>query len=235
MPVYVKMVHNVTASLGSDLACVVDQAKQWSFRGDGLTPDGGTDLIKFVINNTDCASNSDAPLTAADSDGVAMYLETDSTSTFIFESEAAGQFVTLCYKFGNEEFMWYDIRAFAHMVQSVDSRVGGKDIAVVDVEEVLIVNANGTSLEDYMRWVVSNETSDAACNDTIMVRDSPNEGANEITEMSIYDKGGYFLANFTFSASSAGLSPTLCYKFAGETSFPAYVSAGTEFFGALVG
>lgn len=212
------MMHNVTASWGNDSACVVDQAKQWAFQGDGLTSDGRTDLIKFVINDTDCSSSSDAPLTAADSNGVAMYLKTDSTSTFILESEAAGQLVNLCYKFGNEEFMWYDVQAFAHMVQSVDSRVGGKDIAVVDAEEVLIINANGTSTKDYMRWVVSNETSDAACNDTIVVRHSPNEGANETAEMAIYDKGGYFLANFTFSESSAGLSPALCYKFAGNAS-----------------
>lgn len=219
MPVYVKMMHNVTASWGNNSACVVDQAKRWAFQGDGLTSDGGTDLIKFVINATDCASSSDAPLTAADSNGVAMYLETDSTSTFILESEAAGQLVNLCYKFGNEEFMWYDIQAFAHKVQSVDSRVGGKDIAVVDAEEVLVVNAYGSSTEDYMRWIVSNETSDIACNDTVVVRDSPNEGANEMTEMSIYHKGGYFLANFTFSESSAGFSPILCYKFAGTASF----------------
>lgn len=219
MPVYVKMVHSITAALGQDSACVVDQAKKWTFDGDGLTASGGTDLIKFVVDDTDCASDSDAPLTGADFDGVAMYLEADSTSTFIFESAAAGQFVNLCYKFGNEEFMWYDIKAFAHMVQFVDSRVGGKDIAVVDIEEVLVVHAHGTSLQDYMRWVVSSETSDAACSDGILVRDSPNEGASSITDMPIYDEGGLFLASFTFSTTSAGLSPALCYKFAGKAGY----------------
>lgn len=217
MPVYVKMVHSMTAAWGGDSACVVDQAKQWAFDGDGLAASGSTDLIKFVVDDTDCASSSDAPLTGADLDGAAMYLETDSTSTFIFEPAVAGQFVNLCYKFGNEEFMWYDIHAFVHMVQFVDSRVGGKDIAVVDVEEILVVHANGTSSQDHMRWVVSSETSDIACSDSILVRDSSNEGeANNITDMPIYDEGGYFLALFTFSAFSAGLSPTLCYKFAGD-------------------
>lgn len=220
MPVYVKMVHSMTAAWGEDSACVIDQAKQWAFDGDGLTASGSTDLIKFVVDDTDCASNSDAPLTGADLDGVAMYLEVDNTSTFIFESEVAGQSLNLCYQFGNEEFMWYDIQTFAHMVQFVDSQVGGKDIAVADVEEILVVHGNGTSSQDYMRWVVSNETSDAACSDVILVRDGPNEEANNITDIPMYDKGGYFLANFTFSTFSAGLSPTLCYKFAGEGGFP---------------
>ncbi|CAN0544030.1 unnamed protein product, partial [Ectocarpus sp. 12 AP-2014] len=102
MPVYVKMVHNMTAVWGSDATCVVDQGKKWAFEGDGLQAGDGRDLIKFVINDTDCASNSEAPLTGADSDGVAMYLETDSTATFIVESAAAGYFINLCYKFGNE-------------------------------------------------------------------------------------------------------------------------------------
>lgn len=222
MPVYVKMVHTITAAWGGDSACVVDQPKQWSFDGDGLTASGSTDLIKFVVDDTDCASSSDAPLTGADLDGVAMYLEADSTSTFVFESAVAGQFLNLCYKFGNEEFMWYDIRAFAHMVQSVDSRVGGKDIAVVDVEETLVVIADGTSPQDFMRWVVSSDTSDAACSDGIVVRDSPSEEANDITDMPIYEGDGSFLASFTFNAVSAGLSPTLCYKFAGE-AFRVYI------------
>lgn len=219
MPVYVKMVHSMAAAWGRDSACVIDQVKQWTFDGDGLTASGSTDLIKFVVDATDCASGSDAPLTGADVDGVAMYLEADSTSTFIFEFAVAGQFLNLCYKFDNEEFMWYEIQAFAHMVQSVDSRVGGKDIAVVDVEETLVVHADGTSSEDFMRWVVSSETSDAACSDTVFVRDSPNEGANEITDMPIYDDAGSFLASFTFNALSAGIWPTLCYKFAGEAVF----------------
>ncbi|CAM9792611.1 unnamed protein product, partial [Ectocarpus sp. 13 AM-2016] len=216
MPVYVKMVHNMTAVWGSDATCVVDQGKKWAFEGDGLQAGDDRDIIKFVVNDTDCASNSEAPLTGADSDGVAMYLETDSTATFIVESAAAGYFINLCYKFGNEEFMWYDIRAFAHMVKSVDSLVGGKDIAVVDVEEVLVIRANGTSSQDYMRWVVSNETSGTSCNDTVFVLDGPSEGANEIIDIPISYRGGVFLANFTFSASSAGLSPILCYKFADE-------------------
>ncbi|CAN0540052.1 unnamed protein product, partial [Ectocarpus sp. 12 AP-2014] len=216
MPVYVKMVHNMTAVWGSDGTCVVDQGKKWAFEGDGLQAGDDRDLIKFVINDTDCASSSEAPLTGADSDGVAMYLEADSTATFIVESAAAGYFINLCYKFGNEEFMWYDIRAFAHMVKSVDSLVGGKDIAVVDVEEVLVIRANGTSSQDYMRWIVSNETPGTSCNDTVVVLDGPSEGANEIIDMPIFYRGGVFLANFTFSASSAGLSPILCYKFADE-------------------
>ena len=220
MPVYVKMVHSMTASWGSDPSCVVDQPKQWAFDGDGLTPSGYTDLIKFVIDDTDCASDADAPLTAADSDGVAMFLATDSTSTFIIESAAAGQLVNLCYKFGNEEYMWYDIQVFAHMVQSVDSRVGGIDIAVVDVEEVMVVQAFGASSQDHIRWVVSNDLSGTACSDPIFVRDTPDEGANEITDVPIYDEDDSFLADFTFSASSAGFSPTLCYKFAGEAVFP---------------
>ncbi|CAN0372238.1 unnamed protein product, partial [Hapterophycus canaliculatus] len=108
MPVYVKMLHNVTASWGGDSACVVDQAKQWFFEGDGLTPGGNIDLIKFVINDTDCAGIFDAPLTGADVDGVAMYLKADGTATFVVESAAAGQYVNLCYKFGSEQYMWYD-------------------------------------------------------------------------------------------------------------------------------
>lgn len=223
MPVYVKMVHSMTASWGSDPSCVVDQPKQWAFDGDGLTPSGYTDLIKFVIDDTDCASESDAPLTEADSDGVAMFLETDNTSTFTIESAAAGKLLNLCYKFGNEEYMWYDIQAFAHMVQSVDSRVGGIDIAVVDVEEVMVVHANGTSTQDLVRWVVSDNISDAACSDAISVRDTPDEGANEITDVPIYDEEDSFLADFTFNASSAGLSPTLCYKFAGEAGLPDFL------------
>lgn len=219
MPVYVKMVRNVTARWGSDSACVVDQAKQWLFEGDGLTPGGNTDLIKFVVNDTDCSGASDAPLTGADVDGVAMYLGTDSTSTFVVESEAAGQYVNLCYKFGNEEYMWYDVRVFTHMLQSLDSRVGGADIAVVEAEEIIVVHGHGTSSQDYLRWVVSNETSDTACNDTISVLDSVNEGASELIEMPVYENGGDSLANFTFAAFSAGLSPTLCYKFGGEATF----------------
>lgn len=229
MPVYVKMVHNVTASWGGDSACVVDQAKQWLFAGDGLTPGGNTDLIKFVANDTDCFGVSDVPLSGADVDGVAMYLEADSTSTFVIDSAAAGQYVNLCYKFGNEEYMWYDIRVFTHMVQSLDSHVGGADIAVVDAEEIIIVHGYGTSSQDYMRWVVSNETSDAACNDTITVLDSANAGSSEVIEMPIYNKGGDYLANFTFAASSAGLSPTLCYKFAGEARIRAFLSPGQAF------
>lgn len=220
MPVYVKMVHSMTAVWGRDSACVVDQAKQWTFDGDGLTASGSTDLIKFVVDEEDCASSSDAPLTGADLDGVAMYLEADSTSTFIFESSVAGHYLNLCYKFGNEEFMWYGIQAFAHMVQYVESQVGGEGIAVVDVEEVLVVHADGTSSQDHMRWVLSSETSDAACNDGVLVRDSPNEGANNITDMPIYAEGENFLASFTFSAFSSGLSPTLCYKFAGTVCSP---------------
>eukprot|EP00903_Cladosiphon_okamuranus_P005351 g5346.t2 len=216
MPVYVKMVHSMRASWGGDSSCVVDQAKEWTFGGDGLTASGSTDLIKFVVDDTDCANSTDAPLTGADEDGVAMYLEADSTSTFTFESAAAGHFLNLCYKFGNEEFMWYDIQTFAHMVQFVESQVGGRDIAVVDVEEVLVVQAHGTSSQDFMRWVASSEASDAACSDGVLVRDSPDEGANNITDMPIYEEGGYFLASFTFSAFSAGSSPTLCYKFADE-------------------
>lgn len=233
MPVYVKMVHSMTAAWGGDSACVVDQAKQWTFDGDGLMASGSTDLIKFVVDDTDCASSSDAPLTGADLDGVAMYLEADSTSTFTFESAVAGQFLNLCYKFGNEEFMWYDIQAFAHMVQFVESQVGGNDIAVVDIEEVLVIQAYGTSSQDFMRWVASSETSDVACSDGILVRDSPDEGANNITDVSIYDEEGYFLASFTFSAFSAGSSPTLCYKFAGVcvcvAGFPVFTALYTPF------
>lgn len=209
------MVHNVTATWGNVSSFVIDQAKQWVFGGNGLTP-GETDLIKFVMNDTGCASESDVALTGADSGGVAMYLSPYSNATFTMESAATGQFVYLCYKFGNEEFMWYDIRAYAHMVHSVDSRVGGKDIAVVDVQEVLLVYADGTSSEDWLRWVVSDDTTEGACNDTLVIWDSPDEGANEMTDVPIYVQAGTFLANFTFSSSSAGFSPTLCYKFGGE-------------------
>lgn len=221
MPVYVKMVHNMTAAWGNDSAGVVDQPKQWLFDGDGLTPSGETDLIKFVWNGTDCASGSDAALTGADSDGVAMYLRSYSNATFTVESAAAGQFVYLCYKFGNEEFMWYDARVYMHMLQAVESRVGGKDIAVVDVQEVLAIYANGTSSRDYIRWVAGDDTSDDVCNDTIVVWDSPGEEANGITDVAVYASGGGFLTNFTFDSSAAGLSPTLCYKFAGENDFDA--------------
>lgn len=215
MPVYVKMVHNVSAVWGSDSACVADQPKQWIFDGNGLTPSGDKDLIKFVIDSTDCASDFDAPLTGADSDGVAMYLDTYGNATFILESEAAGHSVNLCYKFGNEEFMWYDIQAYVHMLKSVESRVGGKDTAVADIEEILLVHANGSSPEDFIRWVVSDDTSDNSCNDTITVWDTPGEG-NGTTDIPVIARREEFLANFTFGSSSAGLSPTLCYKFSGE-------------------
>lgn len=218
MPVYVKMVHNVSAAWGNDSACVVDQSKQWAFDGDGLTPSGDNDLIKFVTDSTDCASGSDAPLTGADSDGVAMYLGPYGDATFLLKSEAAGHYLNLCYKFGNEEFMWYDIQAYAHMLQSVESRVGGKDIAVADVQEILLVHANGTSSEDFIRWVVSDDTSDDSCNDTITITlwDTSGEGTNGTTDIPVYAEGGEFQSDFTFGSSSAGLSPTLCYKFAGK-------------------
>lgn len=215
MPVYVKMVHNVTAAWGNDSACVIDQPKQWIFDGDGLTPSGDNDLIKFVIDSTDCASGSDAPLTGADLGGVAMYLGPYGNATFTLGSEAAGLYLNLCYKFGNEEFMWYDIQAYAHMLNSVESRVGGKDIAVANAWEILVVHANGTSSEDFIRWVVSDDTSDDSCNDTIALRDTSSAGGNGTTSIPIYTEGGGFLLNFTFGSSSAGLSPSLCYKFAG--------------------
>lgn len=217
MPVYVKMVHSVSAVRGNRSACVVDQPKQWTFDGDGLTPSGDNDLIKFVIDSTDCVSGSAAPLTGADSDGVAMYLNTYGNATFILESEAAGHSVNLCYKFGNEEFMWYNIQAYVHMLKLVESRVGGKDIAVVDVQEVLVIHANGTSSEDFIRWVVSEDTTDSSCNDTITIWDTLGKG-NGTTDVPVYAARGDFLTNSTFGSSSAGLSPTLCYKFAGNTS-----------------
>lgn len=216
MPVYVKMVHNVTAAWGNDSACVVDQPKQWFFDGDGLVPGGDTDLIKFVISETDCDSGSDVPLTGADFGGVAMYLSSFGNATFTIQSAAAGQFVNLCYKFGNENFMWYDAQAYIHMLQSVASLVGGKDIAVADVQEVLLVHANGSSSHDYVRWIQSGDASDSACNETIAIRDSADEGANEVIDIPVDTQGGEFLVNFTFESSSAGLAPTLCYKFAGE-------------------
>lgn len=210
------MVHNVSAAWGNDSSCVVDQPKQWIFDGDGLTPSGDNDLIKFVIDSTDCVSGSDAPLTGADSDGVAMYLSPYGNASFILESEAAGHYLNLCYKFGNEEFMWYDIQAYAHMLRSVESRVGGKDIAVANVWEVLVVDGNGTSSEDFIRWIVSDDTSDDSCSDVITLLGTSGAGTNGTTDITIYAEGARFLSNFTFGSSSAGLSPTLCYKFSGK-------------------
>lgn len=217
MPVYVKMVHTMTAAWGNNSACVVDQPKQWVFGGDGLATTGGTDLIKFVVGTTDCTTGSDAILTDADIGGVSMYLTSESSATFVVESTAAGEVLYLCYKFGNEEFMWYEIRAYVNMLKSVESHVGGKDIAVVDVQEIFNIQANGTSSQDYIRWIVADDTSsDGACNGTISVWDISAVEAKEMTDVAVFAEDGAFLTNFTFGSSSAGLSPTLCYKFAGR-------------------
>lgn len=219
MPVYVKMVRNMTASWGNDTACVAEQPKQWVFDGDGLASDGATDLIKFVVNRTDCESGSDATLSEADRDGTAMYLSAGKNATFTIDPGAAGNSVFLCYKFGNEIFQWYDKRAYVHMLQLVGSRTGGTDIAVVDVQEVLVIHANGTSLQDNIRWVVSDQgiSSDAICNNAVVdIWDDFDEETDPTTEAPVYARGGVFLANFTFDTSSAGLSPNLCYKFSGR-------------------
>lgn len=219
MPVYVKMLQNMTAVWGNDSACVVEQPKQWRFDGQGLVSNGKTDLIKFVVHNTDCESGSDVSLSGSDSDGVAMYLSATKNATFTVKSAAAGETVFLCYKFGNEEYMWYNVQVYVHMLQQVESRVGEKDIAVVDVPEVLVFQANGTSLHDHIRWVVGDGTSsDATCNDSIVyIWQNANAWATKMTDAPVYFVDSAFLANFTFDSSSAGLSPTLCYKFAGET------------------
>lgn len=216
MPVYVKMVQNMTAVWGNDSACVVEQPKQWIFDGQGLASNGETDLIKFVVHNADCQSGSDVPLSDSDSDGVAMYLSATKNATFTMESAAAGETVRLCYKFGNEEYMWYNIHVNVHMLQLVESRVGGKYIAVVDVPEVLVIHANSTASQDHIRWIVGDGTSsDAACNDSIVyIWESADA---KTTDAPVYVVDSTFLTNFTFDSSSAGLSPTLCYKFAGET------------------
>lgn len=219
MEVYVKMVHNMTAAWGDDSVCVADQAKRWRFGGNGLQPGGETDSIKFVINKTDCVSGSDAPLSSSDLDSTAMYLASGYDATFTLEPAAAGRSLYVCYKFGDEEYMWYDFRVKVHMLHSVESRVGGSDIAVIDVLEVLAVNANGTSSHDHIRWIAGEgDMSDDACNDTIVEWRSSDEDAEEREDIPIYVYNEAYLVNFTFASSSAGLAPILCYKFAGESS-----------------
>lgn len=222
MPVYVKMVHNMIAAWGNDAACVAEQPKRWSFVGDGLTPDGATDLIKFVGVEVDCESGFDITLSGADSSGIAMYLAAEGHATFTIDPEAAGKSIFLCYQFGTENYHWYNMSAYVHMLQSVGSRVGGNDIAVVDVLETFVLHANGTSSRDRLRWVVSDDTmSDSTCTDNntiIDVWDSVDPEGVPISESSVDVGAGVFLANFTFDSSSAGLSPMLCYKFGGEAT-----------------
>lgn len=215
------MVHNMTAEWGNDSASVAEQQKQWNFAGDGLTADGETDLIKFVANDSKCESGFDATLFGADSDGVAMYLTAETAANFTIEPEAAGKSLFLCYKFGNEKYQWYNVSVYVHMLQSVESRTGGKDIAVVDVLEVFVLHANGTSVQDSIRWVASDDTTtDSACNDSVLdIWDRDQLEADPISASPVYLASGTFRANFTFDSSSAGLSPTLCYKFAGEDDF----------------
>lgn len=216
MPVYVKMVHTMTAAWGNSSACVADQPKQWVFHGDGLAPIADTDLVKFIVDATDCTSGSDVTLTGADENGVAMYTTADRKAAFNIQPAAAGKSVYLCYKFGNEEYMWYDIRAYVHHLQSVESRVGGEDIAVVDVEEVLVIHANGASSKDRIRWVVRDDTTlDEDCNESIRVWDSAAAVPEGMMEVPVLFNGGEFTTNFTFDSTSAGLSPALCYKFGG--------------------
>lgn len=218
MPVYVKMVHSMTAAWGNDSTCVAEQRKQWNFGGDGLTANGETDLIKFVANDKNCENGSDATLAGADSDDVAMYLTTGAAAKFTIEPASAGKSLFLCYKFGNEKYQWYNMSMYVHMLQSVESRTGGTDIAVVEVLEVFVLHANGTSVQDSVRWVVSDDTTtDSACNDTVLdIWDNDQLEADPLSASPVYLALGTFRANFTFDSSSAGLSPTLCYKFAGS-------------------
>lgn len=203
----------MTAAWGNNSAFVADQPKQWIFHGDGLTSTANTDMVKFVVDAIDCRSGSDVPLTGADVDGVAMYTTSNHKAAFNIQSAVAGKSVSLCYKFANEEYMWYDIRAYVHHLHSVKSRVGGADIAVVDVEEVLEIHADGVSSKDLSRWVVSDDTPlDEDCNASIRVWDS---GPKELMELPVVFDGGAFTTNFTFNSTSAGLSPFLCYKFGG--------------------
>ncbi|CAN0028228.1 unnamed protein product, partial [Choristocarpus tenellus] len=200
-PVYVKMIHNITAVWGNTTAAVVEQPKQWQFAGHGLGADGATDLIKFVINTTSCntdtagSSGFDAELSSADSDGVAMYLGQGPNATFIFEDSVAGANASLCFKFGNEPYQWYNIVVYVHMVQSVGTLTGG---------EVFLINANGTSTLDYIRWIKS-ATSDSACleNDNfIPITNHPNaQGANFTNEAPVYlQSNRAYQTNFTFNS-----------------------------------
>ncbi|CAM9252504.1 unnamed protein product, partial [Discosporangium mesarthrocarpum] len=225
-PVFVKMLHNITAVWGNDTAAVAEQPKQWLFRGDGLFSGTDTDLIKFVVNTTSCDTDApgndgyDAELNGADLDGISMYLDKNSNATFTFQPSVAGRNVSLCYKFDQEPYKWYDIKVYVHMLNTVGTLVGGTNIAVVDVQEVFAVDANGTSTTDYMRWISTTDTSDAACllDDTIVwTKESPHARENVTDEIPVYrHSSGVFHANFTFNDSASGLSPTLCYKFGGE-------------------
>lgn len=220
-PVFVKMVSIVWASWGGDSACVAEQPKQWAFDGDGLTADGATDLIKFTVGDGDCGSDSDAGIRKSDFGGVAMYLTQGRNATIDFESSVAGHFVFLCYKFGNEVFQWYNISTYVHNLRSVRSLTGGTDIAVVDTQELLVVHANGSSSLDRIRWIsaVDQTASDDSCNGSaVQIWDGSGEDAHPTTEAPVIDAEGIFLANFTFRNTSAGLSPTLCYKFSGDAS-----------------
>lgn len=227
------MVHNMSAAWGSDSACVAEQPKQWVFGGDGTTPDGATDLIKFVIDHGDCDTGSDVALIGSDMEDAAMYLKQGNNATFSIDLPAAGNLIYLCYKFGNENFQWYNITTYVHMLQSLGSWTGGTDIAVVEVQEIGIIRANGSSLQDKIRWVlVDGAPSDFSCGSGIVdLWDHYAKDTDPETEAPVYLAEGSFLANFTFNASSAGLSPTLCYKFAGEccVGVPATVGGSVRF------
>lgn len=206
------------AAEGSKRVSVVGYPKVLMLSGFGITE---LDKTKWLLQGrTSCTSSEDvAALAGGGEKGENVaFVSSSREASFEFSDDVfnlkhfsgnASAIVTLCYKFGAEEYQWYPAISLAiHHVTGWTSSVGGASLAVVDVPEHLTFTGYGLSEDplgsvDRAHWTLS--------------RTSCGENFAEVSEAQhdrVLVSGGQ--ATFTFKASASGETPRLCYWFQDE-------------------
>lgn len=126
----------------------------------------------------------------------------------VFNDGTSSTIVTLCYKFGFEKFQHYPAMSMGiHHLTGWTSEVGEASEAVVGVPEDLTFTGYGISenevSSDRARWILSGMN----CSENTA-------GISEARDGRVDVSSGQ--ATFTFSASTSGETPRLCYWFQNE-------------------
>lgn len=207
-----------TAEQGSIHVSVVGYPKVLHLSGFGTSE---FDEAKWLLQgSTNCsAAEQVAPLASGgDAGNDEAYLSSSFEAAFEFTddvftlapAENASANATLCYKFGSENFQHYpSISMGIYYVSGWTTTVGSSSVAVVGVPEFLSFTGYGISENpfagDRAKWILFGSN---CSENTASVSDvTDHDGLVEVLAGT---------ATFTFTPSTSGGTPTLCYWFQDE-------------------
>lgn len=202
------------AAEGSKHIGVVGYPKVLTLSGFGIRESDKTKWLLQGGNN--CTSSEDVAALAWGGENVAFVsLSGEISLEFskdMFNSKHAiglglgGAIVTLCYRFGSEEYQRYPaISLTLHHLSGLTSSVGGASHAVVGVPEHLTFLGYGLSegSVDRAHWTLSRRSCRAKFAEV-----------SEAQHDRVLVSGGE--ATFTFKPSASGETPRLCFWFRDE-------------------